>query len=175
MMTDLFFREIVAPSLKKLTDWTGTPSDDRAKVLVMAIAGQESNWMHRRQVGISSYYPQKVGARGFWQFESTWGGPVAINDILLSTASRIAAVCDQLDVPCDEFALYEACAWNDTLACCMARLLLWKDPRPLPAVDDRDAAWYYYLRCWNPGLPRPGDWVQNYAIAKAVVANNRVT
>lgn len=164
-----FFHDIVDPSLKKLTEWTGVPSDDRARVLTMATAGQESGWTHRRQVGIGQYHPQTVGARGYWQFESTWGGPVALNDVMQKAPQGLALVCGHLEIPADELSLYEAIAWNDRLACCLARLLLWVDPRPLPAVGDHDTAWYYYLRCWNPGAPRPGDWAQNYAIAKALV------
>ncbi len=39
------------------------PFDVRARVLMLAIAGQESAWKYRAQVG--------GPARGFWQFEVT--------------------------------------------------------------------------------------------------------
>jgi len=136
---------------------------------VTAIAGQESGWQHRRQLGIGDYFPQRVGARGYWQFESTWGGPVALNDVMMSTGRQIEAVCAALDIPCDERALYEACAWNDTLACAMARLLLWLHPAPLPAVGDKEGGWQYYLRQWRPGAPHPSAWGARYDAALAAV------
>jgi len=45
----------------------GVKSDARARLMLMAIAGQESAWEHRRQIG--------GPARSFWQFEG--GGDVA--------------------------------------------------------------------------------------------------
>ncbi len=71
---------------------------------------QESEWLARRQIGIGQYYPQSVGARGYWQFESTWGGPVALNAVLLEARGKIEAVCKPLDIPCYELEMYEACA-----------------------------------------------------------------
>lgn len=153
MKPDIFFCEIVAPSLKKLTEWTGLQSDDRACVLAMAIAGQESNWQYRRQIG--------GPARSFWQFEQ--GGGVA--GLLHVTSSKLQAVCVALDVPFNSHDIFEAMAWNDTLACCMARLLLWSDPRPLPSVRDASAGWGYYLANWRPGLPHPQTWPKCHGIA----------
>ena len=48
----------VDPALALLARLTGIQSDARARVLVLAIAGQESAWMYRRQVG--------GPARSFW-------------------------------------------------------------------------------------------------------------
>jgi len=53
-------------------------------------------------------------------------------------------------------------AWNDTLAACMARLLLYTDPRALPATGEQDAAWEYYIRNWRPGMPHPQSWGARY-------------
>lgn len=160
MKPEAFFRDIVDPSLKRLTEWTGLVSDDRARVLVMAIAGQESNWRYRLQSPVPY-------ARSYWQFEL--GG--AVRGVLTHPASadRIRTVCRALDLICTEEAVYDVMAWNETLACCMARLLLWTDPRPLPAVGERELAWNYYCHTWNPGAPHPERWAQNYAIAKALV------
>jgi hypothetical protein len=162
MDTRQFMHEIVRPGLKFLTEVAGTPSDDRAIVLVMTIAGQESDWAARRQIGIGQYHPQTVGARGYWQFESTWGGPVAINTVMQSTPRQLDAVCKHLEIPNDELTLYEAIAWNDQLACCMARLLLWQDPAALPEVGDIWAGWDYYKRNWEPGAPHPDQWPIRY-------------
>lgn len=153
----IFFRDIVDPSLKKLTDWTGLVSDDKARVLVMAIAGQEGDWQYRRQIG--------GPARSFWQFEQGGG----VSGLLHVTSRKMQAVCAALDIPFDSDDIFEAMAWNETLACCMARLLLWSDPRPLPFVGNESGAWGYYLQGWRPGLPHPERWPKCYGTAMSFV------
>lgn len=145
----------VVRSLQALEAWTGIKSDDRALVMLMAIAGQESAWAHRKQIG--------GPARSYWQFEKG-GGVVGVLSHP-ATKDAIEAVCKALDIPCDTATVYEAMAWNDTLGACMARLLLYSDPRPLPAPGEQDAAWEYYLRSWRPGMPHPQSWAARYAVA----------
>lgn len=87
---------------------------------------------------------------------------------------QLNAVCRALDIPCNTLDVFEAMAWNDTLACAMARLLLWTDPAKLPAVGDKEEAWNYYLRCWRPGLPHPETWSSLYDESlAAIVAASR--
>jgi hypothetical protein len=171
MTPDFFFARIVEPTLAYMaaSPSINVPRSKSADVLLVAIAGQESFWKARRQIGMN-YYPQKVGARGYWQFESTWGGPVAINDLFQKTDRQLSVVCSSLDVPYDEYAVYEACAWNDTLACAMARLLLWIHPKPLPAIGDKEGAWQYYLNQWRPGAPHRHTWDARYDAALAAIA-----
>lgn len=145
----------VVRSMQALETWTGIKSDDRALVMLMAIAGQESFWAHRKQIG--------GPARSYWQFEKGGGVAGVLNHP--ATKGAINAVCRVLDIPCDTATVYEAMAWNDTLATCMARLLLYSDPRPLPAPGEQDAAWEYYLRNWRPGMPHPQSWAGRYATA----------
>ena len=167
MTPDRMCTSIVLPTLKLMADMpdVGIPVSDTAVVELVAIAGQESGWSARRQIGIGQYYPQTVGARSYWQMESTWGGPVAINDVMQRVPNKLAAVCAYLEIPTDELGLYEACAWNDTLACALARLLLWIDPSPLPALGQKDVAWNYYVRNWHPGAPHYESWYGNYDAA----------
>lgn len=164
-----FMNFLLIPNLLLIEEWTSIPLTDQSLVATMSIAGQESAWQHRRQIGIGQYHPQSVGARGYWQCESTWGGPVAINDVMQKCPQQLAAVCARLEIPGDELTLYEAIAWNDTLACAIARLLLWADPRPLPAVGDRAGMWQYYLDNWRPGTPHPGTWPDRYATAVSLL------
>lgn len=173
MKPDLFYQRIVKPTLQLMSEMPeiNIAVSDKASVLVMTIAGQESNWQHRRQIGIGQYHPQTVGARGYWQFESTWGGPVALNDVQQKTPRQLAAICGYLEIPADELTLYEAVAWNDTLACALARLLLWSDPRPLPEIGDKVASWDYYVRNWRPGAPHPEAWSALYDKAVAAVTS----
>lgn len=167
----IFYDTIVDPTVKWMaaSPTIGIPDNREARVELMAIAGQESRWEARRQIGIGQYYPQSIGARGYWQFESTWGGPVALNDVMQRAPNQLATVCKMLEIPVDELALYEACAWNDTLACALARLLLWIHPAPLPSIGDREGAWQYYLRQWRPGAPHRHTWDAYYDTARAVV------
>lgn len=57
----------------------------------------------------------------------------------------------------------------DGLACNLARLILWLDPRPLPGVGDEDAAWTCYRRVWRPGAERRAAWHADYAVTLASV------
>jgi hypothetical protein len=171
MTPETFLTRIVEPTLAYMaaSPTIAVPRSKNADVLLTTIAGQESHWEHRRQIGIGQYYPQKVGARGYWQFESTWAGPVALNDVMVSTKQQLETVCKLIDIPYDEYSLYEACAWNDTLACAMARLLLWIHPARLPAIGDKEAAWQYYLRQWRPGTPHRQTWDGYYDQAVTAV------
>lgn len=157
MQPDAFLRDIVDPSLTKLTEWTGLVSAPDARVLVLAIAGQEGDWQYRRQIG--------GPARSFWQFEM--GGGVA--GLLHVTSTKLQAVCAALDIPFYGPDIFEAMAWNDTLACCMARLLLWSDPRPLPDWRDEQAGWAYYRSVWRPGLPHPDRWTKCHGAAVSLL------
>jgi hypothetical protein len=153
-----FFADIVQPSLARLEKWTGVGSDDRAHALVMAIAGQETAWKERLQDAGGP-------ARSYWQFEL--GGGVA--GVFNGAGSRVLDVCAALDVPALASTVFQAMAWNDTLACCMARLNLWLDPEALPPLTDCDGAYQYYLRTWRPGMPRRESWNDRHATALALV------
>jgi hypothetical protein len=149
----------IDPAHALLEHLSGVKSDDRARVLSLAIAGQESAWQHRLQIG--------GPARSFWQFEKGGG----VTGVLRHPASRdkIKAVCAALGVPCDVATVYREMADDDVLAACMARLLLYTDPAALPAVGDEAAGWAYYLRNWRPGKPHPETWPARYATAKGLI------
>lgn len=149
-----FFRYVVEPNLQWMATGSGIaiPVNDEARVLVMTIAGQESRWMHRRQMG--------GPARGYWQFEQGGGVAGVLNHPASSRQARV--VCGTEDIPSDIATVYEAIAWHDRLACVFARLLLWTDAAALPAVGDKDAAWEYYIRCWRPGVPHRESWNDLY-------------
>ncbi|WP_428659478.1 hypothetical protein [Reyranella sp.] len=159
MTPDIFFTRIVEPTLKDMavSPAIAIPASDGARVLVMAIAGQESRWAARRQIG--------GPARSYWQFER--GGGVA--GLFRVAPRQLGAVCAACDVTFDAATVFEAMAWHDMLACAMARLLLWSDPAPLPAAGDKDAGWQYYLRTWRPGLPHPESWAGVYDRAFAAI------
>jgi hypothetical protein len=158
-MTPIAFREIILdPGLALLATATSTHLDDRAaRVLLLAIAGQESGWESRRQIG--------GPARGFWQFER--GG--AVRGVLNHPVSThpAAKLCAALAIPADEATVYEALAWSDHLAVGLARLLLLTDPAPLPGIGDEAGGWACYVRNWRPGKPHPDVWPLRHQAAVA--------
>ena len=161
MKPETILRDVIDPSLRFLnaTLGGGPATTDLARVGLLAIAGQEAGWKQRRQVG--------GPARSYWQFES--GGGVAGVMTKPSTGAMLAKVCAALDIPFDRPTIFEAMAWNDCLAVVMARLLLYSDPAPLPAIGEQDLMWNYYRRNWRPGKPHLEAWPAYYGAAVAAV------
>lgn len=148
---------IIRPALRLLpSPLTSAP----AMVLVLAIFLQESGLRARVQSGGGP-------ARGLAQFERG-GGVVGVlqHD---ATEAMARALCAVRGVPATSYSVYTSLAGDDLLAAGFARLLLYTDPAPLPALGAADAAWAYYERNWKPGKPRPADWPDNYATALACV------
>lgn len=140
-----------------------------AQVLALAIMLQEAGpgpWNHdapactianRWQV-VSAARPDKMGpARGLAQFEQ--GG---VRGVMNHQASRywLQQVCIALKVEWSVAGIWSALAGNDALAACIARLLLFTDPKPLPAANDWATAFDYYLRTWRPGAWTHGSFAQ---------------
>jgi hypothetical protein len=131
-----------------------------ARAMLLASGGQESGFATRQQIG--------GPAHGLWQNEQ--GGMV--HGVLTNSAtSRYArSFCSLQCVAPIESDVYAAIKFDDLLACAIARLGLWADPQPLPALGDEQGAWACYLRNWRPGKPRPDSWPANYAAAVKAVA-----
>jgi len=144
-------REVIEPALALLPEKMNSPA---ARVLMLAICGQEANWLHRVQIG--------GPAHGLWQFEKGGG----VKGVLTHPASRdiAAAVCAERGLMNGGLVdgAYEALVIDDILAACFARLLLWTDPRPLPSIGAQQDAWNYYVRNWRPGKPHPQQWPACY-------------
>lgn len=146
----------IDPALALLPAKMDTPA---ARVMLLAIGLQESRFVHRRQIA--------GPARGFWQFEK--GGGVRGVLTHASTGEYAQAVCKARGVPATADAVYEALDKDDVLAAAFARLLLWSDPKAMPALGDADASWALYLRTWRPGKPHPQTWPDLYRQAVAEV------
>lgn len=147
--------QIIVPAIQVLGSRFDSPS---ARVQLLAIALQESGLAHRAQIG--------GPARGLWQFEM--GGCRGVLSHPASTALATKVARDMCGASTAD-AVYDDLSQDDILACCMARLLLWTDPQPLPVLGDVDAAWGYYKRNWRPGRPRPEHWPDNYRLAMGAV------
>lgn len=135
----------------------------KSRVMLLAIGLQESRFEHRQQVG--------GPARGFWQFER--GGGVTGVLSHRSSAEFADEVCKARGVAPTPADVYAELAEDDLLACAFARLLLYTDPKPLPAVEDAEGAWQYYLRNWRPGAAKRdydglhAKFLRNHAQARA--------
>ena len=144
-------------------DALGMRGSPELRVMLLAIGLQESGLTARAQVLNGG---GKGPARGLWQFER--GG---VRGVYLHRASNelLRVLCRARDVNFDVPQIWAMLEYDDVLACGVARLLLWTDPRPLPAVDDEGGAWDYYLRNWRPGKPHHDRWVGAHAAARKQV------
>ena len=160
MTPEQFMQRIMLPSI------VAFPFHDspQSRVLLLAIAGQESFWADRLQEGGGS-------ARGFWQWEQgTAASRGGITGLVMHPVSApiLKQFCQDWELEFNIAAIYEAIAWCDPLAYACARLLLWLDPAPLPITGNKDSSYEYYLRNWRPGKPRPETWPARYAAATTV-------
>ncbi len=134
----------IDPALELLPSKMTSPE---ARVMMVAIALQESRPQHRRQL-------PNGPAHGYWQFER--GGGVAGVLTHRSVAKHAAALCKRLDVEPDRQKVYAALVHQDILAAGFARLLLWTLPQPLPTEPAE--GWAQYMDAWRPGRPHPSTW-----------------
>lgn len=133
-----------------------------ARVALLAIGLQESRFEHRRQLVGKPALP--VGpAKGFWQFERG-GGCIGVVTHR-SSAPHVIAACGRHGIEPTSRAIWDAIEHNDVLAATMARLLLYTDPRKLPALGDAQGLWDYYIDTWRPGKPHRKTWLDCYAQA----------
>jgi hypothetical protein len=151
-----FVGQILEPALDLLPTKMGAIE---ARIMLLAIALQESGLAYRQQVG--------GPARGLLQFEQGGG----VKGVLTHPASRnyAADVCLACKVVAAPIQVYEALDQDDVLAVALGRLLLWTDPRTLPQPRDALGAWNLYQRVWRPGRPRPDHWAGHYQTACAAL------
>lgn len=153
MTTLAYVRGAVLPTALALLPPKFT--SDRALALLLAIGLQESRFLYRRQVGGGP-------AHGFWQFEEL-GGVLGILQHP-KTQPLLLPVCETLCVTPTPAGVYQAIVHQDVLAAVCARLLLWPDPRVLPAQLEVDKAWAIYLATWRPGKPHRQTWLGCYQV-----------
>lgn len=164
-----FNKRVLNPALNLLP---AAMDSAQARVMLIAIALQESRLIHRWQVIDPKRSDVKGPARGLFQFEKgTRASRGGVWGVYLHPASKghLAALCKARSVACDPDAIYAALEYDDVLAAGVARLLLWTDPKALPQVGDTEAAWSLYLRTWRPGKPKPDSWPDLFRQAVAEV------
>lgn len=138
--------QVINPALADLKPALAT---NEARALLLAIGRQESGFAMRTQIA--------GPARGLWQFEV--GG---VTGVMRHPASQhqMQEWCELHAVGFAPSLIYRALANNDVFAAGVARLLLWTDPRPLPALGQGALAWDVYERAWRPGKPDFTRWRQ---------------
>lgn len=150
---DAILHSAINPALQLLP---AKMDSDAARVMLLAIGLQESRFEWRFQK-ISGKPYDKGPARGFWQFERP-GGVAGVMSHLQTHALAIE-LCQKRGVAFDSALIHARLEFDDVLAAGFARLLLWADAKPLPAVDaDHESAWRCYLRNWRPGKPHREFW-----------------
>jgi hypothetical protein len=142
----------------------------QARVLLYAIGLQESRLKHRDQIVKGKKPGVKGPALGLWQFERGGG----VRGVLRHPASAKLAAEAISHLVGNDGVIFERAVWlaleqDDVLAAKFARLLLWTDPRPLPARGHVTAAWDCYIRNWRPGKPHPQTWAALYRAAEEFV------
>lgn len=148
---DTVLASVIVPALDYLSRATSISKFDSpaARCELLAIGRQETDFSARQQVG--------GPAHGFWQFERN--GVLAVMHHTAS-AEHVFRACRDFGIQYGSTVLYEAISTDDVLACVMARLLLWTDPRPAPNIGDMLGGWDWYERCWRPGKPSYSRWKQ---------------
>lgn len=169
ILLDTIAQEAINPALRLLPAQMDTPE---ARVMLLAIGLQESRFLFRFQKVVGHPYV-KGPARSYWQFEI--GNPTSrggVTGVYLHDASRywLAHLCEKRGVTFKPDAIWNGIETDDVLAAGVARLLLFTDPKKLPAVDDVEGAWgLYAYRTWRPGRPRRETWDAFHAQARAQV------
>lgn len=154
----------IEPALRILPTRMDSPA---ARIMLLAIGLQESRFMYRYQKVAGKPY-LKGPAKSFWQFEEGGG----VHGVMTHPATRAHAqmLCEARGVAFDRRVVHHYMEDDDVLAAGLARLLLWADPKPLPAVGaSHDEAWDCYIRSWRPGKPHRHTWDEFHAQARAQV------
>lgn len=139
---------IINPTLRLMEQRAGIRYNAYAENLLLAIALQESNLMARIQG------PNDAGpARSFWQFEK-----IGVVDVFQRQKQPLQVMCSALVLPCAPGQLHLMMAYNDAIACVIARLTLRLDHRPLDVASTPSDAWDYYVKNWRPGKPHRDRW-----------------
>lgn len=128
-----------------------------ARIIAITVCLQESKLAHRWQVLNGG---GKGPARGLPQFEK-----IGVQGVMEHPTSRywVQQLCVARGVAFTLAAIYKAIEVDDILAVGLARLLMFTDPKKLPAIGDVDGAWIMYAkRCWKPGKPHRATWGPYY-------------
>ena len=147
-------KHVIMPTL----EWMGKDriqlASPHAGRLILAAAIQESDLMHRHQIG--------GPAHGFGQEEPIGAAEaLRIDNSILRTR-----FLDRIGLPQDAVELHRALEWSEIGMVISARLKLWPISAPLPAsAFDEAVAWHQYKTAWKPGKPHRHRWQHSWSTA----------
>lgn len=158
------------PSLAWLTSVLGTKpvNDDRARLQLLATAGQESGWENVVQLGAGKF----DHAVGPFQMQLNTVMDIFMNTI---TDAKAMVLCLKLGANPTADAAYAAILAQMKLAVGLARLDYFANPNLFPEIGDEAGGYAMYLDTWRPGAPSPARWTIVYAEALAAVKENPLT
>ena len=130
-----------------------------SRAMLIAIALQESRLIYRAQIG--------GPASGLHQFETGGVRGVLKHAAVKTLAAQVAEDLGYSAASAE--TLHGKFETDDILDCCFARLLLYVDPRPMPAPGEYDLSWSVYLFGRRPGKPHRQTWDAFYDQAWAAV------
>lgn len=157
MTPSRLLKTAIIPALSEL-DSAGIKDGFEARRFLLAIALQESGLKHRRQVvGGTESGP----ACSFWQFEKGGGCRGVLSHSGVS--KRMKEICGAYNVEATPQGLWEAMRYQDIVAACAARLLIYTLPSTLPSTPQD--GWQQYIDAWRPGKPHPQTWAANWEMA----------
>jgi hypothetical protein len=156
MTPDEFYEAVIVPGMAKVAKFAPQLPDNRSvRVMLMAVAGLESDWSNRDGGGL---------------FKIDLG---CVNGLLAHADTEVL-----LDAALDEFGIIDKTPQHlfdllgndqgDILCLAMARLVLWSDPDPFPAYDDQASMFAYYQSHWF-GLGAATRWPDVYGQSLAAV------
>ncbi|EFH09428.1 hypothetical protein ACFFMP_08360 [Pseudoroseomonas cervicalis] len=158
-----FVQQVITPGAAWAEQVAGLNSSIAARRMLLAIAIQESDLVHRYQM-LPGGAPGP--ARSWWQGEQTGGmiRVVTASAVSQSIRSRGVALCQAACVRPEAAAIWRAIEGHDLLAYGLARLLLLSDPQAIPETEP--GAWACYAdRLWRPGKPHRERWITSWAAA----------
>jgi hypothetical protein len=159
-----FYAQKLVPSLDAIGKFAPELTRNRdSEALMLAIAGQESDWTAMHQVG--------GPANGPWEFEPN-GVKAVYNHSVCGPILRGALKALGMGNALPE-TLYQEIATEagTVLATLLARLLLWSSPARLPVagLGQMRISFLYYENCWRPGKPDLTRWNVVYPQALSAV------
>jgi hypothetical protein len=164
----------IDPALRLLPPKMDTPG---ARVLLLAIAQQESDLRDRRQLlAVKDKKTGHIVLRPLGAGKSFWMGEVGggmVHGVRTHPATKDLArvLYSARQVYPSDNSIWNAIQNDDVLAAGLARLLIYTDPHPLPKLGDVQGGWAMYAeRLWRPGKPKPEKWLGCYRRAMEFLA-----
>jgi len=163
MTPEEFYTKVLKSGLDKVARFAPQlPRNRGVEVLMMSIAGTESNWTDRVQIPSGA-------AHGLFQMQLN-----TIEEIMANPASKAL-----FELGMDDFGINNRTAEHlfgiiatiqgDHMAVFLARLDLWCNPHPIPFADEEELLFAYYRDTWRPAHADRHRFALRYAQALPVV------